>query len=773
MSKKRVVSVLRRFGRRRRLAPEPASDLERRVRELEVLRLIAQSVGYTVELDDLLELVYTQTGRVLDTSNFYIALHDPETRTLRFAFYVEEGERRYPQDAWPDTEGLTGIIVRTGRPIVTDDYIAECRRRGVQPGGKPGRAWMGMPLIARDQVLGVMNVSSFNPHVTYSEEQARVFQAIADQTASILDKARLYRVMERRTRQLEALNEVNSVITSTLELDIVLDLIMKKAIELLRAEAGSLLLVEKETGDLVFWVVTGPRSADLSGTRLPMGTGIVGRVAESGHPIIVDDVQQDERWFAGLDRGSDFATRSVICVPMVARGQVIGVIELLNRQDGRPFDAEDRHLLTAFAAQAAVAIENARLFTMTDQALAARVEELSVMQRIDRELNAMLDYQQVMETTLDWALRTTRADIGLLAVVIETESGQQGLRFLANRGYPEELLPARGEEMWPPGHGLLGRVVASGNAELIEDVQNDPRYEATVPGMVAQLIVPIRREAQVIGVILLESSERDRLDRAALEFVTRLADHAAIAIENARLFEAVQAANRAKTEFISFVSHELKQPMTSIKGYADLLAKAGALTETQRSFVEIIRSNVTRMDALVQDLLDVSRIEAGRLKLELGHVVMEEALEEAVKLVCQEVETRKQVLNVEVRRPLPLVMADRNRLVQVLTNLLSNAYKYTPEGGQIRVLAEPADGRFVRCSISDTGIGMTTEEQQRLFTKYFRSQHPLVRSIPGTGLGLVITKSLVELQGGEIWVESEPGKGSTFTFTIPVAGFDH
>jgi len=747
------------------------SDLERRVRELEALRLIAQSVSYAVELDDLLELIYTQAGRILDITNFYIALHDPETQTLRFAFYVEDGERRYLDDVWPDTEGLSGVIVRSGRPIITDDYLAECRRHGVRPGGKPGKAWMGMPLISRDQVLGVMNVSSFDPDVTYTEEQAQVFQAIADQAAGILDKARLYQMMQKRALQLETLNEVGGVITSTLELDAVLDLIMQKAIDLLQAEAGSLLLVDEETGDLVFQVTTGPRTADLVGTRLPMGTGIVGRVAESARAIIVDDVQRDERWYPGLDERSDFTTRSVVCVPMVARGRVIGVIELLNRQDGHPFTPEDRHLLTAFAAHAAVAIENARLFTMTDQALAARVEELSMMQRIDRELNATLDYQRVMETALDWALRMTGADIGLMAIIVETEDGQRGLRFLANRGYPEELVAVHREELWPLEQGLIGRVVRSGEPELVENVGNDPDYVPAVAGMAAQLTVPIRREEQIVGVIALESSERGRLDQGALEFVSRLADHAAIAIENARLFEAVQAANEAKTEFVSFVSHELKQPMTSIKGYADLLTKgtAGELTETQRSFIEIIRSNVARMDALVQDLLDISRIETGRLTLEIGRVAMEEAVKEAVQLVQRQVEAKDQALEVQVCGPLPPVTADRNRLVQVLTNLLSNAYKYTPKGGHIRVLVEPADGRFVRCSVSDTGIGMTQDEQNRLFTKYFRSQNPVVRGVPGTGLGLVITKSLVELQGGEIWVESEPGKGSTFTFTVPVA----
>ena len=743
------------------------SDLERRVTELETLRRIAQAASFSVELDDLLELIYAQTSRVLDTTNFYIALHDPEKHTLSFAFYVEDGERRYPDDVWADSEGLTSTILRTGQTITADDYLAECQRRGIQPAGKPGRAWMGVPLISRDRVLGVMNVSSFTPDAVYTEDQAQVFRAIADQAAAILDKARLYHRMEERARELEALNEVGSAVTSTLDLDAVLDLIVQKAMDLVNAEAGSLFLVDEETGDMIFYVASTP---ELIGVRLPRGTGIVGQAAEQAKPITVDNARQDERWFKGVDEQLGFGTQTVIAVPMISRDKVIGVIEFMNRRDGRPFDADDRRLLMAFASDAAIAIENARLFTMTDRALAERVEELSIMQRIDRELNTTLDYQRVMDITLEWALKVTGADIGLLAVVVEMEDGGQGLRFLANRGYPEELISVHSEEPWSLGQGLIGRVVRTGEPELVADVGSDPDYVPVVPGMVAQVTVPIRREEEIVGLIALESGREDTLDDEAMAFVVRLADHAAIALENARLFEAVQAANNAKTEFVSFVSHELKQPMTSIKGYSDLLTKgtAGELTEMQRSFMEVIRSNVGRMDRLVQDLLDVSRIEAGRLKLEIGSVSMEEVVQDALRGVRQQMEEKEQTLDVQLHTPLPRVAADHSRLVQVLVNLLSNAYKYTPEGGTIRVVAEPVDGRFVQCSVTDTGIGMTEEEQERLFTKYFRSDDPAVRSVPGTGLGLVITKSLVELQGGEIWVESELGKGSTFAFTVPV-----
>ncbi len=322
----------------------------------------------------------------------------------------------------------------------------------------------------------------------------------------------------------------------------------------------------------------------------------------------------------------------------------------------------------------------------------------------------------------------------------------------------------------------MGRVARIGEPELVEDVTSDPDYVAVASNMTVQLTVPIRREEQIIGIIAVESMAP--LDKEALEVVVRLADHAAIAIENARLFDQVRRANDAKTEFVSFVSHELKQPMTSMRGYTDLLVKgaAGELNDAQRSFLETIRSNVVRMNTLVSSLLDISRIESGRIKINLTDVSMEQIIEEALRTIRGQIEDKQQLLKVDIAPDLPLVRGDRDRLGQILTNLLSNAYKYTPQGGQITVLAkmwadvEDTPGRdgFVLCSVTDTGFGMSPEDQERLFTKYFRSEDPDVRSESGTGLGLVITKSLVELQGGEIWVESELGKGSTFAFTVPI-----
>jgi signal transduction histidine kinase len=300
-----------------------------------------------------------------------------------------------------------------------------------------------------------------------------------------------------------------------------------------------------------------------------------------------------------------------------------------------------------------------------------------------------------------------------------------------------------------------------------------------LPDSVTQTVVPIRREANVIGLVVMESRSPDSHSDETLPFLTRLSDHAAIAIANAQLYSAVQEANSAKSEFVSFVAHELKNPMTSIKGYTELLSAGavGTITEMQANFLNTIRSNVERMSTLVSDLNDNSKIEAGRLRLDFKSVAVADVVDEVVRSSKRQVEDKKQTVIVEIPAELPSVWADRTRLTQILINFISNAHKYTPDGGRITVGAERTGNQWdpqgaaevVHISIKDNGIGISLEDQKKIFEKFFRSEDQKAREAPGTGLGLNITKSLIEMMGGRVWFESEFRLGTTFHFTVPVA----
>ncbi len=752
-------------------------DLERHVRELDVLSQVAQAVNFTTDPDALLELIYAQASKLIDTTNFYIVMHNPEIGGLRYAFFLEGGRRRERLEGghWPDDEGLAAEVVRTGRPIRTDDYTAECQRRGVTPRQERTYAWMGVPLNAGARTLGVMAVASFTQDVIFTEDQLKVFWAIADQAATALDKARLFNETETRARQLATLNEISKELASTLALEDLLGRIMRAAVDLIGTESGSLLLVDETTGELVFRVVEGG-AQDLIGTSLPVGVGVVGEAVEGRQPIIVNDVLQERRWFTSHNDQTDPDSQSLLAVPMLLQDQSIGALEVINRRDGLPFASEDATLLTTFAAQAAVAIENARLYEATDAELTRRVDELQVLQRIDRDLNRTLQLDRVAHITLDWAMRLTGASAGLVGIL---NPEGNGLHVLARSGCDGPSVAAHKDAPFPLGQGIAGRVVQNAQPEFVEVVSGNPDlYPLGQAQAAAAIAVPILRAGQPVGALVLESDTPGRLNHQAFDFAQRLVEHAAVAIENARLVEEVQDANRSKTEFVSFVAHELKNPMTSIRGYTDLLKSgaAGPLNEMQDQFLGTVRSNVDRMTRLVSDLADAARLETGQLRLDMAPVSVPLVVEETLNALQAQIEEKRQQLVVAVPGDLPEVWADHTRMVQVLTNLVSNAHKYTPEEGTLWVGArveqamDEAAGQpraVVHHWVRDTGIGLSPDDLERLFVKFFRAERGK-QMAQGTGLGLNITRSLVEQHGGSIWVESEVGAGSTFHFTIPV-----
>jgi signal transduction histidine kinase len=748
---------------------QTVAHLERRIQEMNALTRVSQGVNVTLTFDDVLELIYAQTSQIIPVSHLHITLYNKDSNYYYYGFCVEDNERMQGRENNPFSVStdLGPEVIRKSRPIITQDYIRECQARGRTPVVENIFAWMGVPLNAGAETIGALSIGSHDGATTYTRGQLELLQAIADQTAGAIVKARLLEETQQRAQQLSTLNEITRQLTSTLELDPLLQNILDNAVGILNCEAGSLFLMDDQTGELVFRVTVGPVASNLIGQRLPPGTGIVGRAVEMRKPVIENEDQNSATRFKGIDQQTGFVSRSLMAVPLQVKDNVIGVIEVINRRDGLPFVQDDQSLLTAFAGQAAVAIENARLYTLTDQELAARVEELSVMQRIDRELNASLEMDRAMRLTLDWAMRQSGAEAGLIGMLEE-----DSLRVMAQQGFDEQIakLQNGAMRMELPAMWLA---VETGQPQQMAVIASKEKLLVTSH---TQMVVPIRRETTVIGLLYLESRDDSRVD---IDFLTRLTDHAAIAISNAQLYGEVQRANLAKSDFVSFVAHELKNPMTSIKGYTELLAggAVGQVNEMQANFLQTIKSNVERMSTLVSDLNDNSKIEAGRLRLEYKATDAADVVDEVIRTLKRQIEEKKQTLEVNIPENLPPMWADRTRVAQVLTNLLSNAHKYTPESGVLQVGVEEAanqwdlDGapRVVHLWVKDDGIGMTMEDQQKIFQKFFRSDDPKAREAPGTGLGLNITKSLVEMQGGRIWFESEYRNGTTFHFTVPVA----
>jgi signal transduction histidine kinase len=359
--------------------------------------------------------------------------------------------------------------------------------------------------------------------------------------------------------------------------------------------------------------------------------------------------------------------------------------------------------------------------------------------------------------------------MGLMGIIKEKD--EPGIYLLAQRGMPMEMGRYR-VDPWPLTRGIMGRVARTGEAELVNDITQAKDYIPKTHRTRSILVAPAKREDKVIAVINLESSDTDYFTQEDLSFINILLNQAAIAIDNALLFEKVREANQAKSEFMSTASHELKTPMTSIKGYVKLMqmGAGGNLSEKQDEFMNVITSNVDRMNRLVSDLLDVSRIEAGRIRLEIEDVQMREVVNDVIETVNNQIKKKNLNLSLELEETLPEIKADYNRMVQIVTNLVSNAYKYTPEGGQITVKAQTinSDNNGISLTVEDTGYGISEEDQAMLFTNFFRASDQNIRNEPGTGLGLSITKKMIESHGGELSLQSQLGKGSAFTVMLPL-----
>jgi signal transduction histidine kinase len=753
------------------------TDLERRIHEMNILTRVAEGINITLAFDDTLELFYAQTNQLIPAHDMHIALLDDNRGEFYYAFYLENDERLRSRENRPLSPGygLEIEVVESQRVIVTENYERECANLGLVPNCESVYAWMGVPLKAGTATIGAVSLASRDPADKYTQDQVNLLMAIANLAAGAIVKVRLLDETNRRARQMETLNEVTRSLTSTLEVDVLLEKILQSAVDILDCEAGSLLLVDEKTGEYVFEVAVGPVAEELVGKRVPSGAGLVGKAIMSGKPIIQNDVKRSKDWF-DTDKQTGYSTEDLLVVPLEVKGRVLGALEVLNKRDRSQISIADQELLCAFAGQASVALDNVRMYTITDQALASRVEELSVLQRVDQELNASLELERAMRITLGWAIRQTKAEAGFAGLLTE-----EGIQVIVSQGYLAELESFVDVSM-PIELPIMSEAVKSGEIQCLQI--SDALRDTTIgirllAGAHSQVALPISRGEDVIGLLFLESESAEQFTDEKVSFLSRLADHAAIAISNAQFYAEVQAANLSKSQFVSSAAHELKNPLTSIKGYSDLLmaGSVGPVSEGQTNFLETIQANVDRMATLVSDLQDISRIEAGQLRLEYGETRMDEVIHEVAQSFSSQIEEKGQTLRLDIQPDLSLVWGDRGRLVQILTNLVSNAHKYTFHGGEIQVKADQGHNldEFdeilggIHVCVRDTGIGISEEDQRQIFSQFFRSEDSEVRKESGTGLGLSITKNLVEMQGGQIWFESVAEEGTTFHFTIPIA----
>jgi signal transduction histidine kinase len=576
-----------------------------------------------------------------------------------------------------------------------------------------------------------------------------------DKTRSLLEKVKEMQKEQKTGGRFEALYEVSRILGSSLKLETVLEQVMDAIIQLTKAERGFLMLRDDD-GNLAVQTARNFDQQTLNSSELEYSRTIANMVLDQGESVLATNALEDPR-FKGQQSVMAQALRSIMAVPLRARGRVIGIAYVENRVIAGLFTEEDKATLEALAGQASVAIDNAILFAETDEALAKRVDELRLLRRIDLQLNQKLDPDEAMLYTVEMACRVAGATEGHLGIIQGEPKHIVSIHhFHASKDESKKERPINLEDAYPKVWDAINKT---------ESVS----FDTGQYGLMTVLIVPIVREKAAVGVVILKREDGAAFTAEQQDLVERIVARAAINIENARLYAAVQAADRAKTEFVGIVAHDLKAPMTSIRGYADLMAMQGEnLNERQHKFLERVSSTVKRMEILVSDLADISRIESGQFLMDHLRVTVNSVVEAVRDTITPQVQERKHTFVENIASDLPDMLTDYYRLVQVLTNLLSNAYKYTPDGGTITFNVSRKDDR-IHFEVKDTGIGLSKEQVALLGTKFWRAEDDYTRSQPGTGLGFSITRSLVEQMGSKIDIQSEVGAGSSFAFSVGIA----
>ncbi len=620
-------------------------------------------------------------------------------------------------------------------------------------------------------------------------------EGLADQFNSMAAQlqesyAGLERKVEERTRELtEALeqqtatSEVLKVISrSTFDLQPVLEILVENATKLCGAENGFIFRLEDGLYRLAVSHGAAPEYVEFI-RRNPIAPGrgtLVGRTALDRRTVHIPDVLVDPEytWPESQQRGE---FRTMLGVPLLREGAPIGVIAIW-RTTVQPFTAKQIELVTTFADQAVIAIENVRLFQELQartRQLARSVEQLTALGEVSQTITSTLDVQTVLTSIVANAVALSGTDD---AAIYEYDEASGQLQVRATYRVDEDMVRMLKANPVAVGEGAIGRAVAAREPVQIPDILEGGAYESRFReafiqrGFRALLAIPLLREDRVVGGLTLRRKSPGAFPAEVQDLLRTFATQSALAIQNARLFREIEdksrqleVANRHKSEFLANMSHELRTPLNAIIGFSEVLLERmfGEINEKQEEYLRDVLSSGRHLLSLINDILDLSKIEAGRMELELARFDLPQALQDALTLVRERATRHGITLGLDVDGRLGDFAGDERKIKQILLNLLSNAVKFTAEGGQVGLRAVLADGA-VEISVADTGVGIAPEDQEAIFEEFRQVGGDYARKREGTGLGLTLARKFVELHGGRLWVKSQVGHGSTFIFSLPV-----
>ena len=569
---------------------------------------------------------------------------------------------------------------------------------------------------------------------------------------------------------------------SAFEVEPVFEAVLQQAVKLCQADAGLIYVLDDDVYRMAFALGGSKEYRDyVEGIPLARGHGtIVGRVGLTRSTVHVRDVLADPDYELHQARKLG-GFRTMLGVPMVADGRVVGVI-ILWREEVESFEERTIDLVNTFATQGAIVIQNAQLFhelQRRERELGQSVDELHTLGETSQAVSSTLDLQEVLTTIVTRAVELSGTEGGS---IFEFDAAARRFRLRTCYGTSKELEETLHATPIPLHGTFLGGAAAAGRprqAPDLEDETSDPHVDALLrAGWRSMLAVPLLREQEIIGMLVVRRKVPGRFQDSTTELMETLASQSAVAIHHARLFRELgeksrelEVAGRHKSEFLASMSHELRTPLNAVIGFSDVLLERmfGELNERQEAYVRDIRDSGRHLLELINEILDLSRIEAGRMELEVTPLSLPELMEHGLAMVREQATQHRITLSLDVAPEVGVVWGDELKLKQVVLNLLTNAVKFTPEGGSVEASATVV-GSEARVAVRDTGIGIPKDEHERIFEAFQRGGRSPQASAEGTGLGLTLSKRIVELHGGELWMTSRPDAGSTFGFAIPVSG---
>jgi len=750
------------------------SEAQRRAKEQTSLYEIALAVSSTLDLEEQLRIIYDQITKHFELTGFDIALREGVDQ-LKFAMFIDQGKTLAPFTRSFDQAGFAGWVANNRRPLVIDDIQRQWDSLPVLPGehGAPQEtaSYIGIPLMIKSEVIGAMALQR-SPVEPFTEDEQRFLLALAQQVAFAVDNARLHQHSQRSADQQALLYQASRRIAGALNLDTLL----KGIVDALSQDFGFygvlVMLLDADMNELAF----AAGSANLVQILTPayrqrVGVGLIGAAAQSGQTQLSNDTSRDERVY----RTAQWSADSEVAVPIKTGERVIGVLDV-ESMERNTFADDDVRMFEAIAGQLAVAIENAQLFASAQERLA----RINALQNIEVAILTTMNLTDRLDLILEHAVKQMRADVG---IVFMRDSQTRELYGLRQRGTRD--LKAFRELRIKPNEGAVGWVFANGEPLYILDVRQDSRWTtpaaSDVEGIVSYLGVPLKVEERPIGVLVVSTRQPRLFSAEEINFFYTLASHAAVAIENARLYEQTRAQleqlretqdrlieserRAAIGELVAGLAHEVNNPLTAIMGHSQLLLESvpeGAVTDGWRNELDTIGIAAQRIARIVQEFIKLSHVEGGHTdKVDLNEIV---------RAALTKFEMREDAQDIAVQEALPSspspVIANVQLIDQLLQELLSNALEAMPHGGRIDVQVGSKDENLMFCTVRDSGYGIPASDLKRVFEPGYTTKIE-AGVVRGIGLGLYTAERIIKGHGGTIWLESEESKYTAVTFTLP------